>query len=546
MTLIKSHSCTKCGGVLIVNNDKQQYECPYCGIFYDYEYFRSRDVLDQADSSLKVLQYTSAKEKYEFVLTKEPHNFRALIGKFLCDANISKVEELGKIENFRRITPASINESEEKALPDNKPFFSKLRIMNEYSKSYMNNRRKMQPIETLNQQKSKLLKELHEKEQKGEVYVESDPAGKVFLGGFFLVLAVVIVIVGYKVDPLDIGYYNYILAAVFIALGLCAIGSRTDGKEHYERTREDLKMKYNIDTLGTGKHVTVDEGSYEELKAKSRSIQTEFQKLYKELLGLLPEEKSSTGSEKTDSSEVNLKKSQSCAKCGGELIVNLDRQVYECPFCGMSYDFDFIRDDTAVAEAKDALDQCQFVEADAIFKYILTVDPKNFTALRGRVLCAAKWKNLETASKDIVSSMRKAHIPTVNERITDALSHCEQEDRPYFELFGNAISEYESYKGDMNPNSLARKEQKRLEKLQEEAEDYLIVADSGKDAWTARKANKQLKQKVEEASSEVNKLGDQGEHSKKLIEKYLREMVKIETSKGKGNPINVEEGEYEK
>ena len=28
MTIIKSHSCTKCGGVLIIHNDKQQYECP--------------------------------------------------------------------------------------------------------------------------------------------------------------------------------------------------------------------------------------------------------------------------------------------------------------------------------------------------------------------------------------------------------------------------------------------------------------------------------------------------------------------------------------
>ena len=56
MTLIKSHSCTKCGGALIVHNDRQQYECPYCSVFYDYEYFRSRDILDQADSSLKILQ----------------------------------------------------------------------------------------------------------------------------------------------------------------------------------------------------------------------------------------------------------------------------------------------------------------------------------------------------------------------------------------------------------------------------------------------------------------------------------------------------------
>ena len=71
MTLIKSHTCTKCGGALTVHNDRQQYECPYCSVFYDYEYFRSQDILDQAASSLKVLQFDSAKEKYDFLLQKE-------------------------------------------------------------------------------------------------------------------------------------------------------------------------------------------------------------------------------------------------------------------------------------------------------------------------------------------------------------------------------------------------------------------------------------------------------------------------------------------
>ena len=94
MTLIKSHSCTKCGGVLIVHNDKQQYECPYCGIFYDYEYFRLRDILEQAAASQKVLQYDSAKEKYEFILKKDPHNFIALRGILLCESGINRPELL--------------------------------------------------------------------------------------------------------------------------------------------------------------------------------------------------------------------------------------------------------------------------------------------------------------------------------------------------------------------------------------------------------------------------------------------------------------------
>jgi len=44
---------------------------------------------------------------------------------------------------------------------------------------------------------------------------------------------------------------------------------------------------------------------------------------------------------------MTLIKSHTCATCGGELIINLDRQLYECPFCGVTFDFDFVRDETA-------------------------------------------------------------------------------------------------------------------------------------------------------------------------------------------------------
>ena len=51
-------------------------------IFSDYEYFRLRDILDQAAASQKMLQYASAKEKYDFILKKDPHNFRRFAETF--------------------------------------------------------------------------------------------------------------------------------------------------------------------------------------------------------------------------------------------------------------------------------------------------------------------------------------------------------------------------------------------------------------------------------------------------------------------------------
>ena len=31
MTLVKVHTCSKCGGALKVNDELQKYECPFCG-----------------------------------------------------------------------------------------------------------------------------------------------------------------------------------------------------------------------------------------------------------------------------------------------------------------------------------------------------------------------------------------------------------------------------------------------------------------------------------------------------------------------------------
>ena len=42
----------------------------------------------------------------------------------------------------------------------------------------------------------------------------------------------------------------------------------------------------------------------------------------------------------------NLKK-HTCPTCGGQLIVNEVRKMYECPFCGVTFDFDLVRDETA-------------------------------------------------------------------------------------------------------------------------------------------------------------------------------------------------------
>ena len=371
MTLIKCHSCTKCGGALTVHNDLQQYECPYCSVFYDYEYFRSRDILDQAAASQKMLQYDSAIEKYEFILKKDPQNFTAIRGKLLCESKINRPEELRKAERVVMLRPDSLAHAEEMADEEGKEYFHRLRLLREIAGFVNSNRQLRRDIE------------------RGMVKV-------------------------------------------------CT--NRTE--------------------------------ALEKNKALLERFTSSFRNLYSQLLELEPEEvkqetlRKSSGKDAKhdDDKQVRLEMSPSCTSCGGELIVNLNRQVYECPFCGLSFDFDIIRDETAVAEAQDALSKQQFLKADAIYKYILTVDPKNFAALRGRILCAAKWPDLGTTIQYAEYYMEKAHIPSLKLRIEEALGACEECDRPFFEGFKNTVPDIEAFVKVSAPSNAHRRNKDRLRK----------------------------------------------------------------------------------
>ena len=44
---VKKHTCPTCGGQLRVDLSRQMYECPFCGVTFDYAYFNEDDVIDR-------------------------------------------------------------------------------------------------------------------------------------------------------------------------------------------------------------------------------------------------------------------------------------------------------------------------------------------------------------------------------------------------------------------------------------------------------------------------------------------------------------------
>ena len=100
MSNIKSHKCPSCGGNLNINNEKQLYVCPFCGSTYDYEYFREEQMHQMCEGYLSKREFNAAKEGYEFLLKKAPHDFLALRGMMMVSARLSDIREMTRTDDY--------------------------------------------------------------------------------------------------------------------------------------------------------------------------------------------------------------------------------------------------------------------------------------------------------------------------------------------------------------------------------------------------------------------------------------------------------------
>ena len=57
-----------------------------------------------------------------------------------------------------------------------------------------------------------------------------------------------------------------------------------------------------------------------------------------------------------------------CPKCGAELLIDTDKQIYSCGFCGMTYDFDYFDTANLLSVANRALGRGEFSSARKMFE----------------------------------------------------------------------------------------------------------------------------------------------------------------------------------
>ena len=76
--------CTKCGGLLIPDQEKTIYRCTYCGVAFGSSILFDKDAPQKAKESLSIGEFNEADIWYNCVLMREPDNFEAHLGRIYC------------------------------------------------------------------------------------------------------------------------------------------------------------------------------------------------------------------------------------------------------------------------------------------------------------------------------------------------------------------------------------------------------------------------------------------------------------------------------
>ena len=147
--------------------------------------------------------------------------------------------------------------------------------------------------------------------------------------------------------------------------------------------------------------------------------------------------------------------SHKCPSCAGNLNINVEKQMYYCPFCGSTYDYEYFREEEMHELCNTYLSNGEFKAAIDGFRFILQKDPHDFQALRGLMMCSARISDI----KQLIRSDDYEGFSYDAKMAGGAVNDCAEEDREYFHEFGRLYSE-------MDELSAIRKEYKKILKDQ--------------------------------------------------------------------------------
>lgn len=123
----------------------------------------------------------------------------------------------------------------------------------------------------------------------------------------------------------------------------------------------------------------------------------------------------------------SIKKHQ-CPSCGGNLIIDNEKQLYHCTFCGSEYEYEYFREDQMLHMGETYLLRKEYDAAVDAYKFVLTKDPHNFSALRGLMLAAAHFEKMD----DLIREDHSRDFTFDAGLVSDAVDGALITDKDYF------------------------------------------------------------------------------------------------------------------
>jgi len=201
-----------------------------------------------------------------------------------------------------------------------------------------------------------------------------------------------------------------------------------------------------------------------------------------------------------------------CEKCGATLLPDMEKRVYECSHCGVAYGVSLFFG-LPMEKALNALNIGDYSDAEQRFSHLLMVNPSDFEALLGRVLCAGKWTKVSDIR--LSSDFELSDIHEVNLRLDETKLHAADKDRQFFAELVKLIGFIEPYQKN---RKVLEEQQKAVSDMETKADVYAIAFSGANSDESYKKERQKLVSKTYPTQVQLKKMeGDFALLKKNLI-----------------------------
>lgn len=439
MANLSSYSCPKCGGILNVDADHDIYDCPFCGGHFDYVQFHKLDLLSQAEKDLLNGEFNAAKEKYTLLLNDGAKDFRTLQGYLFSIGNIHSADKLDDVTYLNRCYADGIiklvSEDARYSKGEYAGYFGLFPELIKHSQKYEEAKAEYHRAYTY----SKSAKSVD----------SEDPDSGYFVGIVVLSVLVSTIIAFNLMEKIKLWGFLAVLLIVIAEFIIHYLVSLPAQIRAQKRASSDNPVK----VLDVKKRNRLSLDIQDEKDAYDNAL-----KMFKELA---PDKTSAIAAKKPADKDDD---EPLCTKCGGKLTHNKAFKLYKCDYCGITYGYSAVFG-TPRKKALADMKSGDFVSADKRFAHMLEIDPQDFDALRGRILCAGKWDNFPNIC--LTSYLKKFNLDNVFARINEARSNCYPEYKDYFNEINMLFKIVKAYsmnlmKQEMEPNNQQNKKEAQV------------------------------------------------------------------------------------